>query len=491
MLRFALIAVSFLLVLTAPALACKDGLLPGNALAVDDPLRSMPPQVPICPLPTCGPPPPTDPCPVYNGTPPFIRHASMANGPVPNVGIDCFAVTRDPGTGNYYLFSGTNTGNAAFSRRKSIDGGLTWTNLSDATGFTAGWLTGVQCPDPHFTGTSGQMTMVYSAHRTAGSISVGHATSTNYGRSWENVQEIVPPTSTHFPYMPSLIELPASIGGGYLLAYAWVCDGSVTAGATLDVLFSANGVTNWTNRAVPGVPTGSCNTWDDGSVNRPRLILDPVNPSTIHMFYSAYEWNGVNVPTRDCGRIGEAVSTDAGFTWVKKVRPVFEPSASFWDELFVLKPTLVVEPCGSNAILRLFYQGNGPGASGLGIADAPWPYGSAGCGPAQLVLDQEPALEDEQPLARLTTAPNPTIGTTSIGIDLSRVTAAGEVELTIIDVTGRLVRSLWTGSTFAVPNAVEWDGRESGGARVVPGRYLARLRQGDMTLGTHWITMTH
>ena len=194
MLRFALIAISFLLVLTAPVLACKDGLSPGSELAFEDPLRSMPPQdpVPVCPLPTCAPPPPFDPCPVYNGAPPFTRHATMANGPVPNVGIDCFAVAREP-SGNYYLFSGTNTGsNGQFSRRKSIDGGLNWTNLSDATGFTAGWLTGVQCPDPHFTGTSGQMTMIYSAHRTAGSISVGRATSTNYGRSFENVQGSCP-----------------------------------------------------------------------------------------------------------------------------------------------------------------------------------------------------------------------------------------------------------------------------------------------------------
>ncbi len=212
------------------------------------------------------------------------------------------------------------------------------------------------------------------------------------------------------------------------------------------------------------------------------------------MFYSAYEWNGVNQPTRNCGRIGEAVSTDAGFTWVKKLRPVFEPNASFWDEEFVLKPTLVVEPCGSNAILRLFYQGRGAnGFTGLGIADAPWPYGSAGCGAAELALGESASPEDEteQPLARLTSAPNPTHGSTSIGIDLSRVTSAGEAELTIIDVTGRLVRSLWTGSTLVAPNDIEWDGRESGGSRVVPGRYLVRLRQGDSTLGTHWITMTH
>ncbi len=495
MTRFIVAAIMLLYALTAPAHACKDGLSPESALAIDDPLRSMPPQEPTCPLPGCAGPPPFDPCPVYNGNAPFIRHPSMANGPVPNVGIDCFAVTREP-NGNYYLFSGANTGsNGAFTRKKSTDQGLTWTTLSDATGFTGvSWLTGAQCPDPHFTGTSGQMTMVFSGHRAAGSIAVGRATSTNYGRSWENVQEIVPPTPSlsHFPYMPSLIELPASVGGGYLLAYAWVCSGSVTAGSTLDVLFSQNGITNWVPREVPGVPTGSCDTWDDGSANRPRLVLDPVNASTVHMFYSAYEWNGVNQPTRNCGRIGHAVSTNLGDTWTKKVRPVFEPSAFSWDELFVLKPTLVVEPCAPNAILRLFYQGNGPGASGLGIADAPWPFGSAGCGAAELALGEAVAPEDgEQPLARLTSAPNPTRGTTSIGIDLSRVTDAGEGELTIVDVTGRLVRRLWTGSTLAAPSTIEWDGRESGGSRVVPGRYLARLRQGDTTLGTHWITMTH
>jgi hypothetical protein len=172
---------------------------------------------------------------------------------------------------------------------------------------------------------------------------------------------------------------------------------------------------------------------------------------------------------------------------------VFEPNQSFWDKEFVLKPTLVVEPCGSNAKLRLYYQGRGTaGLAGLGIAEAPWPFGSAGCGgSAEIAQDEQVEPEDELPPARLTSAPNPTRGSTSIGIDLARVQSVGQVELMIVDVTGRLVRSLWTGAPNGAPSTIEWDGRESGGSRVVPGRYLARLRQGSVTLGTHWITMTH
>jgi hypothetical protein len=347
-------------------------------------------------------------------------------------------------------------------------------------------------------GTGGQMTMYFTANRTAfggGSKTVGRATSTNNGADWSiDPNQLVAPTSTHFPYMPSVVE----ISSGLLMAYAWICEGSVTAGATIDVLYSSDGGATWVPRCVPGVPTGSCDRWDDGSVNRPRMVVDPQDPSTIHMFYSAYEWDpAANKPTRDCGRIGRAISTDDGFTWTKNTRPVFEPAVGGWnwDSGHVLKPSLVVEPCPSDptkSILRLFYEGKQAHPTqyvGLGIADAPWPFGSGQCTSAEIAL-QEELDPDGAPIAKITSAPNPTRGTTTIEVDLSRAQVSGEAELTIIDITGRLVRNLWVGSSLAAPSTVDWDGRESGGARVAPGRYLARMRIGDTTAGSHWITMT-
>jgi hypothetical protein len=457
-----------------------------------------------CPTNTCAAPPC---CTVLNATPPFTRHPSTLSGPNPTVGISCFAVARNDN--DYHLLFDSEA--PTFRRSESFDGGVTWSDLGLVSiPLWPIWLGSVQCPDPHFVGTGGQMTMYFTANRTAaagGSKTVGRATSTNNGATWsiDNVQ-LVAPTATHYPYMPSVV----AIQGGYLLAYTWVCAGTLYENATIDVLFSADGLTNWVPRAVPGLTVGSCGRWDDGSVNRPRMVVDPTNPSTIHMFYSVYDADGNGKPTRYCGRIGRAISTDSGFTWTKNTRPVFEaaPSGPSWDVSHVLKPSLVVEPCASDptkSILRLFYEGKGtpppqgyeqcnPPPSqtliGLGIADAAWPFGSGACTGTEIALQDELAPEDAEPLARLTSVPNPTSSTTTIGVDLSRAHVAGEAELTIIDVTGRLVRHLWTGSSLTAPHTVDWDGRESGGARVAPGRYLARLRIGDTTAGTHWITMT-
>ena len=482
-----LVLIVSLLWFASPAVeACNEG--PTAALAPE--LDGADPRGGPCVLITCGPPPA---CSILNATPPFTRHSSTLSGPNPTVGISCFAVARN--ANDYHLLFNSEAGN--FRRSESTDGGVNWGDLGLVSGLTAPWMGGAQCPDPHFIGTNGQMTMYFSATRTVaagGSWTIARATSTNNGSSWTtDLAQLVQPTGSYFPYMPSAIPLPS---GGWLLAYTWVCNGSVLAGSTIDVLYSADGLTNWVPRAVPAVSTGSCNTWDDGSVNRPRMILDPLDPTgqTIYMFYSAYEWDGK--VTRKCGRIGRAKSTDGGFTWVKATRPVFEPAVggTNWDDKQVLKPSLVFEPCQDNAansFLRLFYEGGGyNGTGGLGIADAAWPLGSQMCPTAQIALQEEPAPEDEGTLARLTSVPNPTRGTTKIEVDFSRAQVAGEAELTIIDVTGRLVRHLWTGASMSAPTSIDWDGRESSGARVAPGRYLARMRLGDTTAGTHWITMT-
>ena len=482
------------------AQACEEG--PTSALVPDDAggaIRIDP--IDACIQVTCGPPPE---CTILNATPHFIRHPSTASAPSSTGGAGCFAVARND-NGYHLLF----TSESGYRRWESTDGGITWNDLGVVTGFdaapwiklTADGLPHVQCPDPHFIGTSGKMTMFFSGVRKpsmGGSWAVGRATSTDNGASWTvDSAPLVVANETHYPYMPSALHIS---DGGHLLAYSWVCKNTLIEAPTNDVLYSANGVDTWVPRAVPGVPTGSCNRWDDGSVNRPRLVRDPVDPTTVHMFFSAYEWNGVDKPTRKCGRIGRAFSTDNGFTWTKNTRPVFEPAVGGpnWDFHQVLKPSLVVEPCESDpskSVLRLFYEGAGdpfiPGSlAGLGIADAPWPFGSGQCTSAEIALQEEPAPEEDESIAKLTSVPNPTRGTTSIEVDLSRARVAGEAELTIIDVTGRLVRHLWTGSSLTAPQTIDWDGRESGGARVAPGRYLARMRIGDTTAGTHWITMT-
>jgi len=357
------------------------------------------------------------------------------------------------------------------------------------------------------------MTLYFSGAKPSTSplvFQIGRATSTNYGRSWtvDPQTPVVSEFECHFPHQPSVIHIQDTpTTSEYLMAHGKLCKGAGTAQwelSTIEFLYSTNGGITWYTRTGQGsVLPDACGGFADGSVNRPRLVKDPAysesNPK-IHLFYSAYEWGG-SVVTRDCGRIGHAISMNNGLDWTKQ-NPALEPTRSnqfetyHWDKNQVLKPSLVIEPCTSGAILRLFYEGNdgeNPAVVGIGIADAPWPFGSSptGCSSGTLLaLDEQPMLDGEEGLALLKSVPNPTRGTTTIEVDLSRAQVAGEAEITIIDVTGRLVRHLWTGSSLSAPSSIKWDGRESSGARVAPGRYLARMRIGDTTASTHWITIT-
>jgi len=76
-----------------------------------------------------------------------------------------------------------------------------------------------------------------------------------------------------------------------------------------------------------------------------------------------------------------------------------------------------------------------------------------------------PALEFQGP------APNPTRGTARFAIELGR---AGRFDLTVVDVTGREVARLASGTRWAGSYAFVWDGRDKAGRRSAAGTYLLR-----------------
>lgn len=67
---------------------------------------------------------------------------------------------------------------------------------------------------------------------------------------------------------------------------------------------------------------------------------------------------------------------------------------------------------------------------------------------------------------------------------------AGQVTITVYDVTGRRVRTLVAGSLAAGRRDVAWDVRDSGGRRVGAGIYFARMEM-DATRVTHRIVVLH
>jgi flagellar hook assembly protein FlgD len=56
------------------------------------------------------------------------------------------------------------------------------------------------------------------------------------------------------------------------------------------------------------------------------------------------------------------------------------------------------------------------------------------------------------------------------------------VSLRVYNVSGRLIRTLVSGSAPAGPSTVTWDGRDSAGGRVSSGVYFYRLDNGQRSL---------
>lgn len=78
-------------------------------------------------------------------------------------------------------------------------------------------------------------------------------------------------------------------------------------------------------------------------------------------------------------------------------------------------------------------------------------------------------------------APNPLVGGRPGSIRFSLPGAASAdapVRLTVLDLQGRVVRTLVDGQASAGSHTVEWDGRDGGGHRLPTGLYLIRLESG-------------
>jgi hypothetical protein len=94
--------------------------------------------------------------------------------------------------------------------------------------------------------------------------------------------------------------------------------------------------------------------------------------------------------------------------------------------------------------------------------------------PVFLVVSEMAGVDDEQPaaFAFYGAAPNPLSSTTALRFHLDH---AGDVDLRIYDVAGRLVRTLVSGRRTAGSSTVRWDGADNGGSAAASGTYFARL----------------
>jgi hypothetical protein len=90
---------------------------------------------------------------------------------------------------------------------------------------------------------------------------------------------------------------------------------------------------------------------------------------------------------------------------------------------------------------------------------------------ADLVLESATVVEDGA--REISIAPNPTSGRVTISFTVAE---AQDVDLSVYDLTGRLVRKLDTRRVDAGRHAVAWDGMDDRGQQVANGVYLSVLR---------------
>ena len=82
---------------------------------------------------------------------------------------------------------------------------------------------------------------------------------------------------------------------------------------------------------------------------------------------------------------------------------------------------------------------------------------------------------------RLTASPNPFRG--SLAIELAQPLAdRAAARVTVVDLAGRLVATLWEGPSPAGMVRVNWDGRDQTGGAMAPGLYVVRAEVGKAVL---------
>jgi flagellar hook assembly protein FlgD len=76
-------------------------------------------------------------------------------------------------------------------------------------------------------------------------------------------------------------------------------------------------------------------------------------------------------------------------------------------------------------------------------------------------------------------APNPATSVVQFRFALVR---GGPVRLSVLDVSGRRVRTFALSQASAGANALRWDRRDDAGRELAPGLYFARLEAGRETI---------
>lgn len=102
-----------------------------------------------------------------------------------------------------------------------------------------------------------------------------------------------------------------------------------------------------------------------------------------------------------------------------------------------------------------------------------------GCEQSQDAPDERAASPTTALIAFDGAFPNPSSSKTAVRFDLA---SARELTLSVFDLAGRHVRTLWAGKLSGGSHSLIWNQTDDAGRRVAPGIYLARLTSGELSV---------
>lgn len=224
---------------------------------------------------------------------------------------------------------------------------------------------------------------------------------------------------------------------------------------------STDGITWEKYSGNPVLTTGEDGSWDDDEL---VLMCTVYHDNTFHMLYGASDGTDEDKYLR----VGYATSTD-GIHWEKDIHnPVLDiGDAGAWDSEGVIATSVIYD--SNLGIYKMWYGGlsnnimmtgyaTAPAGSSTGIEDTAWNN------PESYQLNQN--------------FPNPFNNQTSIQFLIPETSM---VELTVHNVLGQQVRTMFREAKSPGTYNVIWDGRDDDGRMVNSGLYLYRMTSGEHT----------
>jgi len=186
-------------------------------------------------------------------------------------------------------------------------------------------------------------------------------------------------------------------------------------------------------------------------------------------------WNSESQTLRWRAEIWGAMSPDNGATWGEPVRLTDpdETSKRFPFISPVLKGDSIVFSYVVDLVAGFVVQSEGPATNNPVCVQTVW----TGDFPVPGAVAENPIRSPKN--LNLAVAPNPFRNGTTVSYDVPKI---GNVSLRVHDASGRVVRTLASGSRNPGSYNVTWDGRADNGSKLVPGIYFTTLSTNNSKL---------